>query len=670
MNYGVLTGKKHNLIVVDLDLSKVSNELSGIDWYNKLDNNKQEELNQTLVCQTGSGGYHFYYRPTNECDKITNMVKVNGYSVDIKYNGGQVVGPESTHPNGRKYEIITDNDIQIIPKWLVEWILSNNKKIITIIPKSIKHTEEQIDIILNIANEFPQIVEAFNFEKQHGDNMWLYKRKKPSYCEKCEKTHDRLDGYVFTRYDKDTNKTKVIFNCRHGNADQVIGLLDSHSNDDENVTDDYWKHLHCMTLQDDYYFQDWVEEPTQEALIKNISRVVRPFENRYLVKCDSSIKVWSKTDVYQKFSKYIFKDEGKKRFTAYDWLISVKTEQLLSIRREIFDPDGNNNLKILNHWHGFGFTFLKKDEINMDLVTPIIQHFRDVYFSSDKYDSEDERAAAEDFFMRYLANIFIKPGSKSAGHAVVITGKMGAGKGIILEWIIKNLNYRSDLELATQLTVDAIRNKFNSFIDRKLLILIDESENIVQSDMATIKMLTTQASISIERKGKDRYTTNCYARLFFVSNEPDAMIISQDDRRFLIIDADSKHVKNSTYFANLVAILEHKDTWKHFVSYLFNSYDGTIPMNIPVTKPKQRMINASKQSWELFFESVDWNQYSELIPTSELYNSYKEFCIKKDIQCISSVGRNCFGSRMKALGLKSSKKTLENAWINPVIENK
>ncbi len=116
-NIGIRTGRESGLLVLDVDPQNGDSEsLEQLqDRYGK--------LQATLVCSTGGGGWHFYLQYPGLAQW---KGKVPGYSgLDIKADGGYVVGPPSQHISGRNYRWQTDwrtTAIAPVPEWLLELI--------------------------------------------------------------------------------------------------------------------------------------------------------------------------------------------------------------------------------------------------------------------------------------------------------------------------------------------------------------------------------------------------------------------------------------------------------------------------------------------------------------------------------------------------------------------
>lgn len=93
-NIAIVTGQVSGLVVMDIDTTR------GGEYKPLL-----EKYHTDMVCKTGKG-FHLYY--THPGWTVTNDVDFLP-GVDVRGDGGYVVAPPSTHPNGSKYEWLTLN---------------------------------------------------------------------------------------------------------------------------------------------------------------------------------------------------------------------------------------------------------------------------------------------------------------------------------------------------------------------------------------------------------------------------------------------------------------------------------------------------------------------------------------------------------------------------------
>jgi Bifunctional DNA primase/polymerase, N-terminal len=113
-NVGVLTGSANKITVIDVD------PLNGGDttWARLLRNN--EPLPITMIVDTGSDGNHWYFA---EVEGVGSAAHVLGDGVDIRGDGGYVIGAGSLHASGKRYStslVGGDVGIQPAPDWLIK----------------------------------------------------------------------------------------------------------------------------------------------------------------------------------------------------------------------------------------------------------------------------------------------------------------------------------------------------------------------------------------------------------------------------------------------------------------------------------------------------------------------------------------------------------------------
>lgn len=87
-NVGIVTGRLSNLLVLDVDSPEAQ---AAVD---------QLELPRTPTVKTSKGRHYYFQHPHQE---IRNSVRVRGLKLDIRGEGGIVVGPGSQHPDGTIY---------------------------------------------------------------------------------------------------------------------------------------------------------------------------------------------------------------------------------------------------------------------------------------------------------------------------------------------------------------------------------------------------------------------------------------------------------------------------------------------------------------------------------------------------------------------------------------
>ena len=112
-NIGITTGA--GMFVVDCDGPE------GITAFQELER-EHGPLPTTPIAETGGGGHHYYF----QCSApIGNRTKVNGLSIDIRGDGGYVLGPPSNHlsENNYRWKVSPlDALVAEAPEWLLEFV--------------------------------------------------------------------------------------------------------------------------------------------------------------------------------------------------------------------------------------------------------------------------------------------------------------------------------------------------------------------------------------------------------------------------------------------------------------------------------------------------------------------------------------------------------------------
>ena len=105
-NYGILTG--NGMIVIDIDNTKILDEVN---------------LPETFTVKTSKGVHYYYYSDLNS--KIILLNSSKEHFGEIQSKGQYIIGPNSIHPNGSKYEIMTDIPLSYLSKKKIKELFIN-----------------------------------------------------------------------------------------------------------------------------------------------------------------------------------------------------------------------------------------------------------------------------------------------------------------------------------------------------------------------------------------------------------------------------------------------------------------------------------------------------------------------------------------------------------------
>ena len=105
-NVGIVAGY-NGLIILDIDNPKFQKEF--------------DEKTNTFTVETGSGGRHYYFICGERFAR--NYYVLGENAGELRVANSQVVIPDSTHPNGTKYKVLKDVEIQSITKQEIQELL-------------------------------------------------------------------------------------------------------------------------------------------------------------------------------------------------------------------------------------------------------------------------------------------------------------------------------------------------------------------------------------------------------------------------------------------------------------------------------------------------------------------------------------------------------------------
>jgi hypothetical protein len=162
--YAIVAGSSSGLVILDVDPKNGGDET--------LRDLVREHgaLPDTLVVITGGGGEHWYFKHPG--GKIKNSRSELGDGLDIRGDGGYVVGPGSLHPDtGQTYRWENESspeDVQLadMPTWLLELVQGKPRA------RKLAAVERDQEILAN--PEWP-LLSVLNGvpEKQRHDSIWL-----------------------------------------------------------------------------------------------------------------------------------------------------------------------------------------------------------------------------------------------------------------------------------------------------------------------------------------------------------------------------------------------------------------------------------------------------------------------------------------------------------------
>jgi putative DNA primase/helicase len=255
--------------------------------------------------------------------------------------------------------------------------------------------------------------------------------------------------------------------------------------------------------------------------------------------------------------------------------------------------------------------------------------------------SQDPRAGEVwQWLLRWLAYPIQHPGAKMK-TAVIMHGPQGTGKNLFFEAVLGV--YGTYGQVVDQ---DAIEDKYNDYMSRKLMLVADEVVARMEMFHAKNKLkgLVTSDWIRINPKFVASYRERNHVNLVFLSNEVQPMALERDDRRYAVIwtpgkwDADMYNAVLREIRDGGIAALHH-----HLLHLPLGDFGpATLP---PMTQAKADLVELGMDSSERFF--LEWTKGFLPLPvvavrTDDLYGAYRHWCtlqgVSKPAQLVTCVG--------------------------------
>jgi putative DNA primase/helicase len=305
-----------------------------------------------------------------------------------------------------------------------------------------------------------------------------------------------------------------------------------------------------------------------------------------------------------------------------------------------FDPGGRDPRVRCNLWGGWP-------------TTPV-QGCCDKLLELGEYLCSEEASGAKlwRWVQCWLAYPIQNPGAKMK-TALVLHGPQGTGKNLFFE-AVKNIYG----EYGRVVDQDAVEDKFNDVMSRKLFVIADEvvARQELYHTKNKLKGLITGDEIRINQKNISSYVEVNHINLVFLSNETLPMVLERDDRRYAIIWTPPK--LDAAFYNQVLAEIRDGGVaaLHHHLLHLDLGDFGpaTLP---PMTQAKADVIEQSLDSSERFFN--EWIAGHLPVPvsavrTEDLYDAYRHWCTRQGVAKPAQMS-TLIGSLSKRPGVRKNR---------------
>jgi hypothetical protein len=156
------------------------------------------------------------------------------------------------------------------------------------------------------------------------------------------------------------------------------------------------------------------------------------------------------------------------------------------------------------------------------------------------------------YLLAWLRTKMMYPTEKTQVTPVIVSRQQGTGKTTFAEVICKGLFGPDNVVVSEQYDATA---RFNADVADRLIICLEEKEETDRRNpVATIKSRTTATTIRKEQKGIDPIYQLDYSEYIITTNKdvPVKFDGREDQRRFMIMEADSEFTRKTSELANTV----------------------------------------------------------------------------------------------------------------------
>lgn len=294
-------------------------------------------------------------------------------------------------------------------------------------------------------------------------------------------------------------------------------------------------------------------------------------------------------------------EKGKKRVTAYDHFVNHKSKfKIDGVKFALpnqspygpFYADG-----IVSIFQGYKYNIIDKENVKMELIDPFLAFIREVIA-----DNDDN---VYDYVINWVSFILQHPGVKTE-TAIVLKGSQGTGKNTFTNVICELMSGYSCKNITD---MQAITGQFNTIIENKMMLVLNEVKNAGDDRMAnfdTLKSVLSDDSIVINAKGLDHRDADNVANIIMCTNNDYPVKVELTDRRYCILRVNGDHVGDFKYFERLHSLFTN-EFYDHLLSYfIHHDIKGFNTRNIPETEARHALRDVNITSFdEWIFEHAD-----------------------------------------------------------------
>jgi hypothetical protein len=299
-----------------------------------------------------------------------------------------------------------------------------------------------------------------------------------------------------------------------------------------------------MSEKDDQAYRemrDWFENKECVFSLKYPAMYCRVF--------DGQLQMFDRSDLIKNYEGYTYGDEDEGFLNRW-----FKDRHKKQYEELVFLPMKDTPENKFNIFRGFSVKPKQNDAL-------IERWLYLIYLVANK----DE--AVKNWILDYLAHLFQKPYEKP-GVAIVVKGKKGSGKDTPFDKIGELLG---DMFYNTGTPEKSVFSSFNGMMMRNLLVKFEEATyGNGKTYEETLKYFITTPTLDIQKKGKDQFNVRNYSRFIFTTNNDIPVIVSDDERRYCLIQTSDEKRGDRAFWNETYAIMKQEGFNEALMHFLLN----------------------------------------------------------------------------------------------------
>lgn len=304
----------------------------------------------------------------------------------------------------------------------------------------------------------------------------------------------------------------------------------------------------------------------------------------------------------------------------------------------IFAPGSKNVLVTqMNLFVGYSKTPRPGD------VSFFLKHVKEVICSNNEVHTK--------YVLQFFAHLLQKPHEKPT-VAIVQKSIEGTGKSSLIKMFSAILGQYA----ITTNGIDLFTQRFNSILENKLLIFVDEASMRGQKESQTLKALISENAVNIERKTIDSYPINSYARYIFATNNDHVLNAGSRERRYLVLETSAKYAQDQEYFREYQRFCDENS--ECVMQYLLNlDISDFNPRVAPFSESllDEKIVSltpALSFFHEELLNSLPFKGTESSVRSYTLYTCFSEHLEKISVKMTPAQIRSTLGKLCRSLGMR------------------